>query len=437
VPASPSRVAAYEILLRVERNSAFADQLLHSVSLNDLSPADRALCTEIVMGVLRWQLRLDFTLQALTQRSIEKLDIEVLIALRIGLYQIGWLQRVPQRAAVNESAELVKRARKRSAVAFVNAVLRKASTGLPETPVTTTPADLAVELSHPQWLVSRWTGEFSFDTTRKICEFDQRVPDTTIRIADDDAERELIQAGVKLSAGRIVYRARIVEAGDVTRTRAFLDGRIHFQDEGSQLVALLVGRGRRLLDCCAAPGGKTIVLAEQNPQSTITAADLHEHRARTLRQRVRAANVEVVTADARNLPQGGYDRVLADVPCSGTGTLARNPEVKWKLRESDLADLHQRQVEILRAALGQLEPGGRAVYSTCSLEREECEDVVEQVLADSKGIHLVPVEEALPVLYAAGEVISRAESLTRGPYLRTIPGLHPCDGFFAAVIERA
>ena len=435
--ASPARIAAYDILLRVERERAYADELLHSALLNSLSAADRGLCTEIVMGVLRWRARLDFAIEKLASRAVERLDLEILIVLRMGLYQIGWLERVPARAAVNESVELVKRARKRSAVAFANAVLRKATPGSLEVPPAHDDASLALEWSHPEWLVERWVRDYGFEVARGICEFDQQVPETVVRVPDDAAERELIESGVGLTNGRIVSRAYIVQRGDVVKTLVFNEGRVHFQDEGSQLAALLVGRGRRMLDCCAAPGGKTIVMAERNPEAEIMAAELHEHRARSLRERVRAKNVFVVTADVRDLPlSGDYDRVLADVSCSGTGTLARNPEIKWKLQPSDLTELHSKQVDILRAALRQLEAGGRCVYSTCSLEREECESVVEEVMRDSHGYRVVPVEAELAALRHEGVIAGDFRTLMRGDYLRTIPGVHQCDGFFAALIER-
>jgi 16S rRNA (cytosine967-C5)-methyltransferase len=436
MPASPARIAAYDILLRVERERAYADELLHSALLDSLSPADRALCTEIVMGVLRWRARLDFAIEQLASRAAERLDLEVLVILRIGFYQIGWLERVPARAAVNESVELVKRARKQSAVAFVNAVLRKAKPETLEVPPAHDDASLALQWSHPEWLVERWVREYGFDVAREICKFDQQVPETVVRVADDAAERELIESGVGLTNGRIVSRARIVQRGDVAKTRAFNEGRVHFQDEGSQLVALLVGCGRRLLDCCAAPGGKTMVMAQRNPDAEIMAAELHEHRARLLRARLMAKNVSVITADVRGLPvSGDYDRVLADVPCSGTGTLARNPEIKWKLNSSDLGELHDKQVQILRSALRQLGPGGRAVYSTCSLEREESERVVEEVMTEQEEYRAVPVEEELARLQSEGE-IGDFRMLVRGDYLRTIPGIQRCDGFFAAVFER-
>jgi 16S rRNA (cytosine967-C5)-methyltransferase len=236
----------------------------------------------------------------------------------------------------------------------------------------------------------------------------------------------------------LLATARIVTSGDVRQTQAYREGRVFIQDEASQLVAALVGKGSRLLDCCAAPGSKTAALASRNPAAEIVAAELHPHRAELLRQRVRAPNVQVIAADALHLPlRGEFDRVLADVPCSGTGTLARNPEIKWRLKPEDLPELHKKQVALLEAALQQLAPGGRAVYSTCSLEPEENRAVVEEVLASNRQYRLLDCGVELEHLHAAGELaLDDFASLLSGPYLRTLPGVHPCDGFFAAMIER-
>ncbi len=311
----------------------------------------------------------------------------MLTALRLAAYQLQHLTRVPAHAAINDSVELMKRAHKRSAAPFGNAVLRKiAATKIEATPESPdwTAASLAREFAHPQWLVERWVAEYGIERAHLICHHDLQIPNVAIRLDDPAVEQELNAEGVKLDRGALLASARIVIGGEITRTRAFQEGRVFILDEASQLVAALVGTGSRLLDCCAAPGGKTQALAARNPSAEIIAAELHPHRAELLRKRVHAANVQVIQADALSLPtSGGFDRVLADVPCSGTGTLARNPEIKWRLKPDDLDDLHQRQVAILRAALGQLAPGGRALYSTCSLEREENEAVIEEVLHDS------------------------------------------------------
>ncbi len=442
MPIAPARAVAFDILLRVDQQNAYAGELLHSERLDKLAAADRGLAMELVMGVLRWRSRLDDAIAAESSRPLKKLDAEVLNALRLAAYQLLFLTRVPAHAAINDSVELVKRAQKRSAAPFANAVLRKvaAAKAEPSQPLADEGAapSLAREYAHPQWLVERWLAQFDEQRTRQICEFDQRTPSTSLRLEDADAEQELESAGIKLAPGALLSSSRTLVEGDLTRTRAYLEGRVFIQDEASQLVAALVGTGSRLLDCCAAPGGKTAAMAWRNPTAEIIAAEIHEHRTELLRKRVRASNVEVITADALHLPlAGGFDRVLADVPCSGTGTLARNPDIKWRLTEGDLSELHAKQVAILRAALQQLAPGGRTVYSTCSLEREENESVVEEVLRDAAGYQLRDCREELQRLRSTGELVWPAlDSLLSGQFLRTVPGVQPCDGFFAAVIER-
>jgi 16S rRNA (cytosine967-C5)-methyltransferase len=442
MPVSPARAGAFDILLRVEQRDAYASELLHSERLDTLSVADRALTTEVVMGVLRWQSKLDSAIAANSARMLARLDVEVLVALRIAAYQLLYLDRIPARAAINESVELVKRARKSSAAAFANAVLRKVAEAATVRQPGETSGDSASELAenfaHPAWLVERWAKHYGIENAEAICRYDQTVPATAIRIPEDEVVRELEGEGVVLSPGALPTSARIVTRGDVTQTRAFREGRVFIQDEASQLVAALVGNGLRILDCCAAPGGKTAAIASRNPQSEIVAAELHPHRAELLRQRVRAANVQIINADALQLPgAGGFDRVLADVPCSGTGTLARNPEIKWRLKAEDLKELHQKQVAILSAALRQLAPRGRAIYSTCSLEPEENEAVVEEVLQSTEQFALIDCRSELERLRSSGELaVGDVNGLLNGPYLRTIPGKQPCDGFFAAVIER-
>ena len=438
MPASPARSAAFDILLAVEQKDAYASELLHSERYARLSPVDHRLATEIVMGVLRWRSVLDGEIAAHSSYDLMRLDAEVLIALRMGSYQLRFLERIPASAAVNESVELIKRARKRSAASFANAVLRKiqkgprVEAGIPESK---TVAELAVASAHPAWLVERWAQQFGFDSAQAICRHDQRVPETAIRVTDE-CEKELLAAGIELAPGRLLAGARGVKSGDITKTRTFLAGRVAIQDEASQLIALLVGKGRQILDCCAAPGGKTRVLAERNPQAKILALELHPHRARLLRKMAPHENIEVLTADAVHFSSDqGFDRILVDAPCSGTGTLARNPEIKWRLSATDLLDLQSRQRAILRAAMRQLAPGGKLVYSTCSLEEEENASVVEQALSAEPGFRLMECKDELARLKNEGEFVwPDSASLLDGPYLRTIPGIHPCDGFFAAVL---
>lgn len=442
MPISPARSAAFDILLRVERESSFASELLHSQSLRSLSYQDHALATELVMGVLRWRSRLDEEITSASSQRISKLDLEVLTALRLSVYQFRFLDRIPPRAALHESVELVKHSRKKSAASFVNAVLRKLSSAAQKPqPAPESPESLAQSLAHPLWLVQRWTEEYGLATARLICEYDQSPPKTAIRLRSTTVEEQLNSAGIKLTPGSILRSARIIQSGEVTKTEAFKQREVVVQDEGSQLVAMLVGQGSSILDCCAAPGNKTLAISDRNPASMITAVELHPHRARLLRTLLGARSakqVHIITADASRLPVAKlYDRILADVPCSGTGTLARHPEIKWRLQPNDLLELRQRQIAILRSALSHLSPQGRLVYSTCSLEKEENESVVEQVLAetDPGSVHLLDCKSDLEKLGADQKLCWHGTPLNRGPYLRTIPGLHPCDGFFAALFE--
>jgi 16S rRNA (cytosine967-C5)-methyltransferase len=454
MPISPARVAAFDILLRVEQG-AYAVELLHSERLDSLSPADRGLCTEIVMGVERWRSRLDDAVAPHLSQSLSRLDREVLLALRMAAYQLLFLERVPAHAAINESVELVKRARKRSAAGLVNAVLRKLakekSTAMGEPGVkqpqglpSSSPRphqEVAKEFAHPEWLVARWITNYGAAAAQRICEFDQQVPATAIRLRpQDDAdlmEHELTSEGVQVGRGLVVRSARRVISGDVTKTRAFLEHRIAIQDEASQLVAAVVGHGRRVLDCCAAPGGKTAAIADQNPEAEILAVEVYEHRAHLLRKLVSHPNVSFLHADARQIPEGKpFDRVLVDAPCSGSGTLTRNPEIKWRLQPGDLAELQRRQIEILLAAADHTESGGRLIYATCSLEPEEGEQVIVSVLANRSDLKLLNIASELERLRDPGELVwPNIDSLIRGSFLRTIPGVHPCDGFFAAILE--
>jgi 16S rRNA (cytosine967-C5)-methyltransferase len=450
---SPARTAAFDILLRIEQQDAYASELLHSGPHAKLSPADHGLATELVMGVLRWRSLLDSQIGRFSDKRVGKLDLEVLTALRLAAYQLLFLDRIPERVAVHESVELVKRARKLSAAPFANAVLRKLAgstirasdlisdldqPGTCDAVEFGSSADLSQKLAHPLWLVERWARQFGLERVRQICIYDQHPPAAAIRFSGPGTEDELKRDGIELAPGQLLTSARRVRTGNASGTRAFAEGRVAIQDEASRLVALLVGKGARILDCCAAPGGKTRVLAERNPETSIVALELHAHRARLLRKLVPASNVEVINADVLDFTAGAaFDRVLADVPCSGTGTLAHNPEIKWRLQLGDLADLQGRQLAILRAAMHRVAAGGRLVYSTCSLEPEENEEVVEKALFGQTGFSVFDCRLELQQLRSEGELAwGDFDSLTSGPFLRTIPGVHPCDGFFVAILQK-
>jgi 16S rRNA (cytosine967-C5)-methyltransferase len=443
MPVSPARSAAFDILLRVAKHDSYAAELLHSQRCAELSSSDKGLTTELVMGVLRWQSALDSVIAKWSSQKIARIDAEVLIALRLGAYQLVWLDRIPVHAAIHESVELVKSARKRSAAPFANAVLRRLSEVRDKiNPASIESAHDAATLAslsaHPQWMVERWISRFGFENTRKVCQHNQSIPATTIRLRDRAAEDRLQSEGVTLGNGLWLTNARRVLAGDVTVTSSYRENLVAIQDEASQLVAALVGTGKQILDCCAAPGGKSWAMADRNPRSQILAVEVHGHRASLLKKRVAAPNVHVINADACQLPiSAQFDRVLVDAPCSGTGTLARNPEIKWRLMPEDVADLHTRQAALVRSAMNHVSVSGRLIFATCSLEHEEGEHIVDGALRTNSAFRVVGIASVLEELLERGELKNEGfQPLIHGDFLRTIPGTHDCDGFFAAVLER-
>jgi 16S rRNA (cytosine967-C5)-methyltransferase len=464
---SAARRTAFQILLTVERGQAHADDLLRGDAVSALSDRDRHLSTALVLGVLRWQILLDQQLRSLLARPNAKLDAEVLIALRLGAFQLLHLDRVPARAAIDESVELARQAGHRFASGMVNAVLRKLALlrqknevsasemkGAGFSPYVDEPkasGALAPEAycssaiaAHPAWMVERWSRFFGNDAAYAICRHNQNAPAMTIRLATSEAELEVMQAGLTLEAGTLLSAARRVTGGDVTAMAALREGRVRIQDEGSQLVAEIVGRGNAILDCCAAPGGKTLILAERNPEARVVACEASSPRLEFLRRRLASfgGRIECQLADATALDlESEFDVVLADVPCSGTGTLSRNPEIRHRLRPENLPRQAERQRAILTCALRAVRPRGRVVYSTCSLEPEENEQVIAGVLSEVEGVTGVSIAARLDRMQTDGVLTeSGVEQLRRcmtpEGYVRLLPGACGTDGFFIAMIEK-
>jgi len=445
---SPARKAAFRILMAVETGATHSDDLLRGKSVSALAPPDRHLATALVLGVLRWQIRLDHQFQALLARPNARLDPEIRIALRLGAFQILFMDRIPARAAVDESVELARQAGHKFASGMVNAVLRKlAKVGPLRFSEENAPA-VALAQAHPAWMVERWVQFYGLEPTLAICRHGQTQPVLSIRVGDPAAEAELTAAGIALEPGQLLTGARTVVSGDITDTAAFCEGQVRLQDEGSQLVAELAAAlcpaQGRILDACAAPGGKTLILAERNPHAHIVACESSESRLDQMRLRLAGLGerMECRLADASLLAEDeAFDLALADVPCSGTGTLGRNPEIRHRLRVGDLPRQAERQRAILTAALRSVRPGGRVLYSTCSLEPEENEQVVAAVLAATSNVHscsVAPLIDALltkGILTPGGAERLRA-SITPKGYLRLLPGVFHTDGFFIGILER-
>jgi len=456
---SAARKIAFDVLLRVAAQDAYADEALRGSLTETVSHEDAGLATELTLGVLRWQRLLDFLIDRHIAKANKTLDAEVRIALRLGVYQLFFLQRVPARAAVHESVELVKRARKRSAAALVNAVLRKISKEIVSgkspgdavaalLPRNLAPAEiLGIQFSHPTWLVERWLRSFGEERARALLAANNRVPALAGYILDPQHAEETLsslrKAGCSVTPGRLLRNSWTFEGGNPAASEAARRGWLAIQDEASQAVTHLVvaAPGNTVLDLCAAPGGKTMRLAlDAGPDGHVIAVDLHAHRIRSMAERFERAgirNVETLTLDATGpLPfEQRFDRILVDVPCSGTGTLARHPEIRWRLRPEDLQDLHERQTRLLRNALPHLAPGGRLVYSTCSLEPEENEEVVQQSLGGFENdFRLVSARK--PIEGLLNESVQPEHIVGEDGFFRTFPPENRTDGFFAAVVER-
>jgi 16S rRNA (cytosine967-C5)-methyltransferase len=478
MPVSPARAIAFEILTRVETHGAWAADALHArlapappaaaarqeaasgASARPVTPGarlkreDAALATELVFGVLRWRRLLDFLIERQANRPTAVLDGDVRQALRLGTYQLLFLDRIPASAAVNESVELTKLGGKRSAAPLVNAVLRRLPRGpyRPEEIDRTLPLGLGraerwgILYSHPDWLVARWLGALGPERTRALLEANNRPLPVACAVLDLDHATEVAETlreeGLRVEPGRLLAAALIVRGGSVVETTAFREGWLTVQDEASQAVPLLLGvePGQSVLDLCAAPGNKTLRLARAaGPEGFVVAADIHRHRLRAVRSQLRRAGssgVALVALDAtRPLPFARqFQRILVDAPCSGTGTLARNPEIRWRLTPADLKQLPRRQEAILRHALEALAPGGRLVYATCSLEPEENEQVVRRVLQARRDVRLGAPPASFAAQLASG--IEATRLFDSEGFFRTLPPETPSDGFFAAILER-
>ena len=393
---APARSAAFEVVRRVCEQEAYADRAFGAAA-EGLSERDRALARRIAYGTIQRLRTIDHGIDALGRRPVRKLDPPVLAALRIGAYQLGWLDQVPAHAVCSDSVELVRRSKLERAVPFTNAVLRRLAegfrdllAGLPEGPLLH---------SYPDWIAEVWERDLGHAGALALMRAQNEQPEAVVRVFRGQLPGEETDVPGAL-------RVAHVEQAWIERGLAFPISR------ASQLVALCVGSqaGERVLDCCAAPGGKTAMLA-----GDVVAVELNEGRARELAENLRRLgreDVRVVCADARELPDRGFDRALVDAPCSGLGVLARRPDLRWRARP-----LPELQLELLRAAAERVRPGGTIVYSVCTVNADESEAVV-----DASGLAVEPLGEEWP----------QYRHPRRPAFLQTLPHVHGTSGFFIA-----
>jgi 16S rRNA (cytosine967-C5)-methyltransferase len=419
------------------------------VSLAD--ERDRALAAEIAAGVQRQRAALDHLIATFAKRPLDRLDAEVVEILRLSIYQLLHLTRVPTSAVVDDGVDLARRAGKRSATGFVNAVLRSISRtrqALPLPPRPSDPSDraaalayLSITLSHPEWLAARWLDRFGLDVAEAWMRFDNEPAALTLRanrfrMTPENLSNRLAAVDVVVRRGRYAPDALVVEEGHPLRGTGLDQGWFVVQDEASQLVAVLASPAtpRRVLDTCASPGGKsTAIAASMDGRGLVVACDVRRRRIELLRRTIAATgapNVRVVQADLlKPLPFSSvFDLVVVDAPCSGLGTLRRDPDIRWRRREEDMTRLAAAEITMLQHAAEAVAPGGRLVYATCSSEPEENEGVVDALLRATNYFAPLDVRAAAPGL--PDTVVD-----DRG-HLRTEPHRHGLEAFFGAAFQR-
>ncbi len=425
---SPARIAAFDILLKIETENAFSSVLLplHEVELSD---KDKALCHQLTLGVLRRKIYFDTVISKATEGK--KLDAAVAVSIRMGLFQMLFLDKVPDYSAVSESVNLVQRAKKTSAKGLVNAVLRRIGREGVALDFVDEIERVSVETSHPRWLVERWIGQFGTATAFAIANANNEIPGQAFRVTAKGRSKGILpppHASKSHFVDGCYFAATIDD--EIKRQADACD--IYFQDEASQIVASAVELKDedKFLDVCAAPGSKTTMVASSGSDTLIAAGDINAARAKFLRKNCINQGVEtvqVVRYDAEKaLPfaDEDFNSVLVDAPCSGTGTIRHNPEIRYFLKTTDFEDLQKKQLAILQNASKMVKRGGTLIYSTCSLEREENEAVIEK-------FRLINQE------FEIGSAATLEKFRTSDGFYRTFPNRDKMDGFFIALLIRS
>jgi 16S rRNA (cytosine967-C5)-methyltransferase len=455
---TPARLAAVRVLVALDagRTTMAAELERERPELADRR--DQALFLELAAGTTRWRAALDARLGAHARRPLAELAPELRAILRLATYQLHHLDRIPEHAIVHESVEAARALGQARATTFVNAVLRNMirargqKSPLPPRPAagahveTDTEQDteraldyLSVTLSHPRWLVARWLARVGFEACERWCLFNNASPDIAVRLIDGDSAQLMAllgEHGIEAVPSRYVPGAVLLRAGGLGRLPPDFRQRLIVQDEGSQLVGRLAGGAAhdRVLDVCASPGGKTLMLAQAvAPGGVVIAGDVRPARVALLRATLERGRIpaRVLALDAAaDLPFGPvFDRVLLDAPCSGLGTLRRDPDIKWKRRPEDLTRFAAAQHAMIAHAAACVRPGGALIYATCSSEPEENDEVVRMFLEQTPAFELGVLETgaALPDAVAA---------LDAQGVLHSSPPAHALDAFFAAMLVR-
>jgi 16S rRNA (cytosine967-C5)-methyltransferase len=438
-----ARGAAVKVLTRVEQSDAYLDKVLNrELSSPDLNELDRRLLNELATGVLRWQAKLDWILTGFYHGEFPKCIPIVKNAMRVALYQILFLDKIPHAAAVNESVELVKRLKGDRSGNLVNAVLRSIIRKINAITFPERDKDVsryfAIVLSHPLWMVRRWLTQFSEEETEQLLLANNTRPPLSLRVnpmrgSAEELLSQLVAAGIRAQRSQLhPWMLRVEGMANIGGNAAFQAGKFTIQDEGAALAVRLtdVRPGMRAIDLCAAPGGKSTAMAEMmNGEGEIISVDKYDAKLRLIEQTAQRTGFEGIIhpalGDARTIHLEPADVVLVDAPCSGLGVLAKKPDIKWKRRQEDIEPLAELQRAILDHAATLVRPGGHLVYSTCTIEPMENEEVVQSFLKTHPEFELVPASEILP-----------DNVVTPDGFLQTYPHRHGVDGTFGARMRR-
>ena len=444
-----AREIALDVLVKVEQQGAYSNLLLNSsLQKSALSREDTGLVTELVYGTISRMNTLDYVLTEFVSKGIAKLQPWVRNLLRLSLYQLMYLDRIPSHAAVNEAVNIAKKRGHQGISGMVNGVLRSVlrAGDLPVIPKDLSQEErISLQYSHPLWLVRRWITEYGVDTAESICAANNEPPAVSVRVNTTMISREallneMIEQGLQASASEVSPFGIVVKGGgNLALSSWYRDGYLSVQDESSMLVAEAVAPepGMRVLDCCAAPGGKTAHMGElMKDEGYIYANDLHSHKAKLIADQAQRLGLECVvtgSADAleleHTLQHDSFDRILLDAPCSGLGVIRRKPDLKWRKQPEDVISVASLQVELLQSVSKLLKPGGVLVYSTCTTEQTENGDVVAAFLKQNPDFKSVtfssPLWERL-----------EGTALGRGEGIQLLPHHYGSDGFYISRLQR-